>query len=141
MSRLRAWAQEFLSTPRVAWLLVAGMAALAVYRLDVTGAWLPKCPVYVTTGWHCPGCGSTRAVHALFHADVARAMACNAVFVCAMPLVAIAWLHDGVARRNGRPQWNLRLAPKWIWLALALALLFMIVRNLPHYPFNLLSPH
>ena len=141
MSRLWAWAREALSTPRVAWLLVAGAVALAAYRLDLTGAWMPKCPVYVATGWHCPGCGSTRAVHALLHADFARALACNAVFVCAMPLVVIAWIRDGAARRSGRPQWNLLVAPKWIWLALALALLFMLVRNLPQYPFNLLAPH
>lgn len=52
----------------------------------------PRCVFKAATGWDCPGCGSTRAVHQLLHGNVAAAFRLNpflfllgAVALCAVP--------------------------------------------------------
>ena len=37
----------------------------------------PKCPVYLLTGYKCPGCGSQRAFYHLLHGDIATAFKYN----------------------------------------------------------------
>ena len=51
----------------------------------------PRCPVYLTTHWLCPGCGSTRALHALLHLDLASALHYNALFTVLAPFICL-WL-------------------------------------------------
>src|ERR1043165_9106754 len=51
----------------------------------------PRCLIYTTTHWLCPGCGSTRALHALLHGDVQSALHYNALFTVLAPFV-LAWL-------------------------------------------------
>jgi hypothetical protein len=51
----------------------------------------PRCPVYVATNWLCPGCGATRALHALLHLDIRSALHYNALFTLLAP-IAFAWL-------------------------------------------------
>lgn len=93
------------------------------------GSWLPPCLFHKLTGLHCPGCGNTRALHALLHGDFAAALSHNLLMV-PMGLTLLALLL--------RP----RLASNHA-LCLTLALLvtlFFVARNLPWYPFTLLAP-
>lgn len=46
------------------------------------------CPVYTTTGIFCPGCGSGRALYALLHLKILKAVSYNAVFVFSIPFLA-----------------------------------------------------
>ncbi len=39
--------------------------------------WMPKCLFRLLTGLQCPGCGGLRAMHALLHGDVVRALRYN----------------------------------------------------------------
>jgi Protein of unknown function (DUF2752) len=119
--------------------LLAVIAIAVLYRVDpTTSDWLPKCPLHRLTGWHCPGCGSTRAAHALLHGDVGSALAYNALLICAAPLAAIYW---GWSRWRRGPQWATALSVRAILLVLAVLVAFAILRNVPAYPFNLLAPH
>jgi hypothetical protein len=99
---------------------------------------LPPCPVFALTGLFCPGCGSTRAMHALLHGDLPRAFAMNPLMVVAIPLLALM-----AASRTG---WSaaaaacatLRLHSARGW---AIALLgYAVARNLPWAPFSALAP-
>lgn len=45
----------------------------------------PPCPFHYITGLQCPGCGSQRALHALLHFDIAKAITQNLLFVLAIP--------------------------------------------------------
>ena len=120
-------------------LVAAGVVLL--YRVDPrSAAWLPKCPVHEAFGWHCPGCGTTRALHALLHGDWTGALSNNVLTVFAIPLLAVTWLHDQMLRRpDGRP-WSTRPSPVWIWTAITVAMVFAILRNLPAAPFDILAP-
>ena len=53
---------------------VAAAGAWVLQRVDpnAAGSPLPGCVFYQFTGLYCPGCGMTRALHALVHGDLAR---------------------------------------------------------------------
>lgn len=113
--------------------------ALVLYRVEPEqSAWLPKCPLHWLTGWHCPGCGSTRAAHALLHGDVGRAMANNPLAVGGVPIVLAFGLWS---RRQFGPQWTTAISFRWILLLVAVLVVFTVLRNVPVYPLNLLAPH
>jgi apolipoprotein N-acyltransferase len=115
-------------------LLLAALASatLALHFIDpVETRWLPFCLFHALTGLHCPGCGTTRALHLLAHGDLLGALRMNALAVSSIPLLAYA-----SARRI-----DLGRRPRTIMAALALAVAFAIARNVPAYPFELLAPH
>lgn len=87
------------------------------------------CPFHLLTGYHCPGCGSLRAVHRLLHGDVAAALALNPLMVVSIPVLGLlAW----------KPHWALKV---WVpWAALAILIAYGIARNIPAWPFHLLAP-
>jgi hypothetical protein len=102
----------------------------------------PGCYFQQATGWHCPGCGCTRCVHALLHLDFEQALAWNPLFVVMLPFLLI-----GIARMFFQ-FWTGRAAPRVIpwprWIAkavLAGMLTFWVIRNIPYEPFTLLKPH
>src|SRR5262245_10738166 len=70
----------------------AFVAVLAVvYRFSPTEySFYPRCPWYAVTHWLCPGCGATRALHSLLHADWNAALHYNALFTVLAP-IALAW--------------------------------------------------
>ena len=91
---------------------------------------LPPCPIHWATGFYCPGCGSTRAIHCLLHGDLHGALSKNALMVLSIPLLGLLYL---------RPSWAYSRATPWI--ALAVLLGYAVLRNVNAYPFTLLAPH
>ena len=70
--------------------ILGGLAV--IYRFAPTEySFYPRCPIYLTTHWLCPGCGSTRALHSLLHLDIQSALHYNALFTLLFP-VACLWL-------------------------------------------------
>jgi hypothetical protein len=111
--------------------LLAASIALHVRDPHQSGSW-GYCPWLVLTGTACPGCGGLRAVNDLTRGDVAAAFSSNALFVASLPLFAGMWTTSVVHRwRDERRP----LPPAVIaWAggtALALVLVFWVVRNLP----------
>ncbi|WP_037604731.1 DUF2752 domain-containing protein [Streptacidiphilus rugosus] len=91
----------------------------------------PVCPFLRLTGWWCPGCGGLRAVHALTRGDLTGALHDNAlgVLLCATAVGVWAFWTTRVAA--GRPRPTIRLGRPWIFLLLAVVLVFTVLRNLP----------
>jgi hypothetical protein len=113
--------------------------ALILYRFDpATVSWLPKCPLYQLTGWHCPGCGITRAAYALLHGDIPGAFAKNPLLMAAAPFAAVYCIWK---RRQAGPGWATTIPAKAIVGLLLVLLVFAVLRNIPGYPFELLAPH
>ena len=73
--------------------LLSGLAV--VYRFPPAEySFYPRCPIYLTTHWLCPGCGSTRALHSLLHLDFQSALHYNALFTLLVPFcMPVVWLH------------------------------------------------
>ncbi|MEZ5463582.1 DUF2752 domain-containing protein [Dokdonella sp.] len=121
----------------IAALVVAALAAGIVLMLVnpfADGSFLPPCPLHELTGLYCPGCGTTRALHALLHGSVPLALSMN-------PLAVITVLAIPVMLWNSwRPghAWMARISDARIWLVLVVA--FAVLRNLPWEPFVRLAP-
>ncbi|WP_045726693.1 DUF2752 domain-containing protein [Xanthomonas sp. GPE 39] len=127
--------------PLLALSSAATVATLVLRHVDpnAPGHPLPACPFHRLTGLYCPGCGSTRCLHALVHLDLAHAWASNPLLVVALPLVALMALNAaGLRLRPLAPLMKILADPRgWLWVLLGYALL----RNLPWFPFTLLAPH
>jgi hypothetical protein len=115
--------------------------AAAVWYFDPTrDGFLPACPLYVTTGYACPGCGLTRGFHALFHGDVVTALDFNAlipIFVVIFGFFYLSLVRFAI-RGKGFPNWSISIYAVYGFLVFLLA--FGVLRNLPYYPFNVLFP-
>ena len=104
----------------------------------------PQCMLYQTTGLYCAGCGATRAAYALLHGHLLQALHDNALFITALPfLLYIAATYAASAWRiNAWPKLfpdNRTLTQRGI-LVFVVLVSFMIVRNLPGWPFEWLRP-
>ena len=73
----------------VGWCILAALVLLVIF-LRVTGMRLSQllgpCMIHTFTGYYCPGCGGTRAVHALFAGDLLRLL----------PLSPGGFVHSGI---------------------------------------------
>jgi hypothetical protein len=106
-------------------------AAVILFALDpARTSVLPSCPFHTLTGWWCPGCGATRALHELLHGHWAAALRLNPLAIALLPLVGYL-----TVRRE-----PLRVKPVWMWMLAGMILVFGIVRNIPVYPFTFLTP-
>ena len=118
--------------------MLLGIYLLRTYDPNIAGNPFLACVFNKLTGFYCPGCGLTRAMHALVHFDLPRAIRMNAFFILSTPLVALlVWrvYHPLPAMLEAaiRP-----LANPWPWV-IAVPM-FAVLRNLPWYPFYLLAP-
>jgi hypothetical protein len=113
------------------------IAAAAAFCLAVVysfapseNSFYPDCLFLKVTGWECPGCGSTRALHALLHLHLAEAIALNPLFTMAFPLLMLwALLQYRAVLRNGTT-FAIPL-PRNAYAALFLAAsVFGVMRNL-----------
>ncbi|HEU4876181.1 MAG TPA: DUF2752 domain-containing protein [Pyrinomonadaceae bacterium] len=123
------------STVIITWLLLlAGAAYLFVFEPGKTG-FFPACPFRLLTGFTCPGCGTTRALHEILHGDFAAAFVLNPVLLLAIPFLVFALLrYSVIVMRGGVPRPNALPAP-FIYVIFVVIVSFWIFRNTPFYPF------
>ncbi len=99
------------------------------------------CPMYFWSGYHCAGCGSTRAVASLIVGDVRQALAYNFVFVILLPVLLLYGALRSVAKYRGDQRPFVTL-PRWlVWPVTVLVIVYTILRNIPHPMFTWLAPH
>ena len=121
--------------------LLAGLcAAFTLFSFNPSNhSFYPVCQFHSLTGLNCPGCGVLRGTHHLLHGEVLAALRHNAMLVLGIPLVS-ALLALRLWRARSGNSLDLSLKPSWvIWFGIV-TLLFTILRNIPAWPFNLLSP-
>jgi hypothetical protein len=121
-------------------LAIAAFAWLASTHAPDETSLYPPCLVHEVSGWHCPGCGSARAIHAVANARFGAAFSYNALaslFLCAVTPWAAwqAWL----GLRHNRFA-TLSLPPVASWTIVWTIALFTLARNLPWPPFSWLAP-
>ena len=126
--------------------LILLTAAFLLWSYDPTGTKTGVirlfCPFNRLTGLYCPGCGTTRALHALLHLDIGLAIRDNAVFVLLTgPVISYMAVGEYLHFITGRVLLPPVKAPKWMLAALlALIFLFTVLRNIPVFPFFYLAP-
>ncbi|MEP6945164.1 MAG: DUF2752 domain-containing protein [Acidobacteriota bacterium] len=101
---------------------------------------LPVCPLYALTGIACPGCGLTRAFHALFNGDLIGALDFNLL----TPVWAVIFVYVVVSlsltaiRGRGLPMWPTN--PRFLFIFMIVLLVFGVLRNIPIWPLTILYP-
>ena len=126
--------------PRVLGPASAAAAAMGavLYRFDPMRVdFYPRCPVYLVTGFYCPGCGGLRAGHALLHGHFLEALGYNPFLVLALGgvLAAGVWRLAGGSLPSRFP-----MTPSRAAVLGAAVIAFTLLRNVPAGPFHLLAP-
>ncbi|MET9321276.1 DUF2752 domain-containing protein [Streptomyces sp. NPDC003038] len=91
----------------------------------------PVCPLLSLTRILCPGCGGLRSAHAFAHGDLATAFGANALAVAGYFVFAVFMVLWLVRAFRGGPPPRLALKPLYWWGIGAVALVFVVIRNLP----------
>jgi hypothetical protein len=135
MQSLKVQDRWILATTALA--VVAGFWILRTWDPNVDGNFFPKCIFKAVSGYDCVGCGLTRALHALAHGDVLRALEMNPLIVLMVPLIPLMVLDArGLTPAPLKSFMAVVMTPK-LWLILLPA--YWIVRNLPWWPFSWLA--
>jgi len=119
-------------------LALVGIYMLRMYDPNLAGNPFLPCLFHQMTGLYCPGCGLTRAMHALVHFDLQRAIRMNAFFILSAPIFGLLLLRMYRPLPKAMEACVKPLSNPWLWV-IAIPL-FGILRNLPWYPFYLLAP-
>jgi hypothetical protein len=131
----------FRRTIALAAVFAAGGAAVLIYLVNPTETKLyPACVFHAITGYHCPGCGCARALHQLLHGNIGVAFRYNPLAVLLLPFVSYGLVSAWLRETGFKPLPTLFVPAFWIWILLAVVLLFWGLRNIPVYPFSLLAP-
>jgi hypothetical protein len=112
---------------------VAGAAVLFFFD-PARHSFYPVCQFHLLTGLYCPGCGATRAAFQLLHGNVLAALHDNVLFVVSLPALAARglWFLD---RQRRRQPVRFFIPPAALWTFLVVALVFVVLRNLPAFSF------
>jgi hypothetical protein len=121
-------------------LLAIATGVLLLWQADpnAPGSLLPPCVFEKLTGLYCPGCGATRALHALVHGDIGRALAMNPLLVLSLPVIALMLARVAGWLPTSWQPLTRRLSDARPWAALIIT--YAITRNLPWPPFSWLAP-
>lgn len=99
------------------------------------------CPFKLITGYHCPGCGSQRAIHQLLHGDVISALRYNPLMVLSLPILIYGL---GITAWNFiyETQYRVKLFynSAFIYGYFGLVVFYWAFRNIPITPFTFLAP-
>jgi hypothetical protein len=114
-----------------------GVGALVFFFNPSTHGFYPVCMFHSLTGLNCPGCGATRALYALLHGHVRLAFKDNALLMVMLAALAV-WSTRIIFQKLRRQPAAFNIPAKFLWLLLAVGLVFAVVRNLPG--FEWLSP-
>ena len=135
MHRDRAW-----------WVFLGCLAlvcgAILLYLRGPSGLpWLPGCTFHSLTGLNCPGCGMTRAAYSTLHGRIGEAFRLNPLGMILLPMAGLGIGIEiiGWVRGTALP-YRLRVGAKGAWIIVWAVVVFWIARNLPWWPFTLLSP-
>lgn len=105
-----------------------------------TMAWYPKCWFRIGTGLLCFGCGTGRSIYYMLHFQVLEALHHNLFTVLISPFLVYSLFQKYMAFcwQITLPLWRL---PRPILIGIpTFLIIFVILRNIPYFPFTWLAP-
>lgn len=109
--------------------------ATVLFFFDPTKhSFYPVCQFHLLTGLYCPGCGATRAAYQLLHGNVLAALHDNALFVGSLVALGARGIWYLNRQRRRRPV-GFFIPPAALWTFLPIAVVFVVLRNLPAFSF------
>lgn len=101
------------------------ISAVIIYLIvfDPTEVPAPRCMFKLITSLECPGCGTQRAIHALFHGHIAQAWNFNPALFFAVPLIALYIKSPQKINRTIH-------SARFIYCLVGIIILYWIIRNL-----------
>lgn len=88
------------------------------------------CLLHTLTGYYCPGCGGTRAVYALLHLHPIRSFLYHPLVPYAAAIYGWFMLSQTIERlTRHRLHIGMRAHAGWLWGALAIVIVNVLVRN------------
>ena len=89
------------------------------------------CVLHNLTGYYCPGCGGTRAIHALLHGHIVRSFFYHPIVVYTAVFFGWFMLSQTIEKASrGRLAIGMHYRDIYLWIALAIVLLNWLVKNL-----------
>ena len=122
-------------------LLGIGLAILFFFINPSDVDFFPKCPLYVTTGIYCPGCGSQRATHQLLQLNFVGVLQQNVLYFFGLLILVYHITITGLNLFFKKNIYNYIYHPKTPIIILVIIIIYWILRNIPYYPFNILAPN
>lgn len=120
----------------MAMMLIAVVATTGLRVIpSVDSPWIPKCTIHRLTGLHCPGCGTTRAVHAIANGRVQDALRFNPLLILGLPVMILA-----IAVQRHRERRGHRAVPGLAWAIVVVLCVYTLARNLPSPDRGWLAP-
>lgn len=110
-------------------LTALGVGAL-LWKYALEAPTISRCWVWEHWRIYCPGCGGTRAVLALAHGHVLRALYYHAPAVVTAILAAVYLVSQTVWRLRDRQGWVLHYDSRWPGMLAALFLGNCVLRNI-----------
>ncbi|MDP3359846.1 MAG: DUF2752 domain-containing protein [Lutibacter sp.] len=130
---------------KITWFaIIFGTLSLAVFYFFINPNdvnFLPECPLYFTTGFYCPGCGSQRATHQLLNFNIFGVLQQNVLYFISLLILGYHFIVTGSNRIFKKQLYNYVYHPKTPLIILGVIVVFWILRNIPYYPFSLLAPN
>ena len=130
---------------RIGYILLGamGLGLMLLYNIYNPGDhdFFPKCVLHGTTGLHCPGCGSQRAIHSLLHGDLLGTVGNNLLL---LPVILVIGYHYGTKLWGMKKGMQVKSPLQYseaAWIVLIAVVLFAVFRNIHYYPFTLLAPN
>lgn len=91
----------------------------------------PTCPLLLTTGLYCPGCGTLRMINSLAHGRVGPAFGLNPLVFLLLPVFGYLWVRWVKLSVRGEPMGSAVLRPRVVYVFVAVVAVYWVVRNLP----------
>jgi hypothetical protein len=122
-------------------ILALSLAIFVLHRFDPAKVlFYPTCLFHDLTGLNCPGCGTLRALHQLSRGHLKTALHYNPLTIIALPFLGWYFLSELLKSVRGKGLPRVFKSPVWGWIVAGIVIAFWILRNIPVYPFTLLSP-
>jgi len=96
----------------------------------------PKCIFYETTGYFCPGCGTLRSFHSLFHGNFTEAFFSNVLIY----ILSFYFMLKLFFSKMKCGKFFLKFSSLEISVLMIIIMIYWVIRNINFYPFTILAP-